>query len=36
MNYTGPAWTAWIYPAAMLIALIGLAAMAFFPRPPKH
>ncbi|MDQ8040639.1 hypothetical protein RDI86_02095 [Cellulosimicrobium sp. XJ-DQ-B-000] len=31
-----PTWTVWIYPGAMLVALIGLAVMAFWPRPPKH
>lgn len=29
-------WVAWTFPAAMLVALIGLAILAFWPRPPRH
>lgn len=29
-------WLAWFPPACVLVALIGLAILGFFPRPPRH
>lgn len=29
-------WVAWIPPACVLTALLALAVMGFFPRPPRH
>lgn len=34
--FDGQTWVAWIPPAAVLVALIGLAVISFWPRPPKH
>lgn len=29
-------WVAWIPPASVFVALVGLAILGIFPRPPRH